>query len=287
MLKNKNILITGGLGFVGSHLASALVKFNKVFILDNLFSGTKSNKIKGAQYKFDSTINIYNLYKNKSIDLIFHLGEYSRVEQSFEDIEKVYEFNTIPFYQVLKLALHHNAKLIYCGSSTKFAQYNKSNVASPYAWTKKNNTEFLKMFSAWYGLRYAIAYFYNVYGEGERAKGKYATVIAKFLYLRKKKSAFLPVTRPGTQKRNFTHIDDIVRGLILVGKKGKGDNYGIGANQSYTILQLTKMIGLPAKLTPPMAGNRMYGTLKTSKIKKLGWKQRYQLQNYIKEQLQE
>ena len=285
MIKNKNILITGGLGFVGSHLAASLIKQNNVYVLDNLFTGKNSNKVKGVQYKISTTNNIFKIYKNKSINLIYHLGEYSRVEQSFDDIEKVYEFNTAPFYQVLKLAHHHKAKLIYCGSSTKFAKYDQNNIASPYAWTKKNNTEFLKMFGRWYGLKYAITYFYNVYGEGEMAKGKYATVIAKFLSLKKEKNTFLPITKPGTQKRNFTHINDIINGLILVGKKGEGDDYGIGASQSYNILQVAKMIGLPVKFLPRKAGNRMYGTLKTHKIKKLGWKQKYKLQDYIKQQL--
>lgn len=285
MLKNKSILITGGLGFVGTYLVNALVDNNKVFVIDNLFTGNKNKKVKGVKYIISQTHNIFKYFKNTNLDLIYHLGEYSRVEQSFDDIEKVYEFNTVPFYQVLKLAHHHKAKLIYCGSSTKFAKYDKNNSVSPYAWTKKNNTEFLKMFGRWYGLKYAITYFYNVYGEGELAKGKYATVIAKFLSLKKEKNTFLPITKPGTQKRNFTHINDIISGLILVGKKGEGDNYGIGSNQSYTILQVAKMIGLPVKFLPSKAGNRMYGTLKTHKIKKLGWKQKYKLQDYIKQQL--
>lgn len=282
---NKSILITGGLGFVGSALAKYLSVKNNVYVIDNLFTGQIKNKIKNVKYKIADTAKIFDLYKNTKINYIYHLGEYSRVEQSYEDINLVYKFNTVPFLEVLKLAHHHKAKLIYCGSSTKFARYDKSNIPSPYAWTKKNNTEFLKMYSQWYGLEYAITYFYNVYGERENAKGKYATVVGKFLELKKRKNTFLPVTRPGTQKRNFTHIDDIIRGLILVGSKGKGDNFGIGAKQSYTIIQLAKMIGLPTKFTPARAGNRMHGTLKTSKIKKLGWRQCHHLKDYINQQL--
>ena len=283
---NKSILITGGLGFVGSALVKYLSLKNNVYVIDNLFTGQIKNKIKNVKYKIADTNKIFDLYQNIKINYIYHLGEYSRVEQSYEDISLVYKFNTVPFFEVLKLAHHHKAKLIYCGSSTKFARYYKSNIPSPYAWTKKNNTEFLKMYSQWYGLEYAITYFYNVYGERENIKGKYATVVGKFLELKKRKNTFLPVTRPGTQKRNFTHIDDIIRGLVLVGLKGKGDNYGIGAKQSYTIIQLAKMIGLPVKFTPARAGNRMHGTLKTSKIKKLGWRQCHYLKDYINQQLQ-
>lgn len=279
---NKSILITGGLGFVGSALSRHLCKRNNVYVLDNLFTGTKKNKLQKVKYKISDTSKIFNLYKNIKLDYIYHLGEYSRVEQSFEDIDYVYQFNTIPFLEVIKLAKHHDAKLIYCGSSTKFAKYDKNTELSPYAWSKKNNTEFLKIYHKWYGIKYAITYFYNVYGDNEISKGKYATVIAKFLNLKKSGSNFLPVTYPGNQKRNFTHIDDIVNGLIIVGMKGEGDNFGIGAKESYSIIQIAKMLNMKIQFTPKRKGNRITGTLKVSKTKKLGWRQKNKLADYLK-----
>jgi len=284
-MKNKNILITGGLGFVGSHLAEKLSKYNNVYVIDNLFTGSKKNKVKNVKYKCSSTVNIFKLYKNIKLNYIFHLGEYSRVEQSFEDIDLVYEFNVSPFHEVIKLTKHHNAKLIYCGSSTKFAKYDKSTHLSPYAWSKKNNVQFLEIYNLWFGLKYAVTYFYNVYGEREIKNGKYATVIAKFMDLKKNHSPYLPVTKPGTQKRNFTHINDIIAGLIVVAKKGVGDGYGIGAAQSYSILDLAKIIGMPVKMTKFKKGNRITGTLKTNKTKSLGWKQKYNLKDYIKSKI--
>ena len=281
LIKQKNILITGGAGFVGSHLAKRLYENgNTIYVLDNYFTGTKVNHIKGVIYKKGETENIFNYYKNTSLDYIYHLGEYSRVEQSYEDIELVMKYNTYPFYEVLRLTLHHRAKLIYSGSSTKFS-HNRGVVESPYSFSKRINTELLVNYSTWFKLKYAITYFYNVYGPNEISKGKYSTVIAKFLYLKKNKSKFLPITKPGTQKRRFTHVDDIINGLIVVGKKGEGDNYGIGANKSYTIIEIAKMLNMKHLMKPAKKGNRLDATLKTFKTKKLGWMETKKLKDYL------
>lgn len=284
LITNKRILITGGAGFVGSHLAKKLHDYgNKIYVIDNYFTGKKSNHHKGINYKKSDTINVFSIYKNISLDYIYHLGEYSRVEQSYDDIELVLKFNTAPFYEVLKLTKYHRAKLIYSGSSTKFS-YKPDVVESPYSFSKKINTEILKKYANWLDIKYAITYFYNVYGDNEISDGKYATVIAKFLKLKKENSKFLPITKPGSQKRRFTHVDDIVNGLILAGKKGLGDDYGIGADKSYSIIEISKMLKMPYKLTVSKKGNRMDGLLKTSKIKKLGWKQNIFLKDYLQKE---
>lgn len=287
LIKNKCVLITGGAGFVGSHLAKRMYENNnKVYVIDNFFTGKKSNCYKGIHYKKAQTKEIYNLYKNLKLDYIFHLGEYSRVEQSFEDIDLVMEYNSNSFFQVLKLANHHKAKLIYSGSSTKFSK-NLEQVESPYSYTKRMNTEFLKQYANWYKLKYAITYFYNVYGDKEIAQGKYATVIAKFLHLKKQGKKYLPITSPGTQKRRFTHINDIVNGLILVGKKGIGDDYGIGSNKSYSIIDLANLLKMKYRLTQNKKGNRMNATLKTKKTIDLGWKDTNILKDYLKSKINE
>ena len=285
LINQKNILITGGAGFVGSHLAKRLYDYgNKIYVLDNYFTGRKSNHHPGIFYKKDETKNIFKLYQNISLDYIFHLGEYSRVEQSYEDLELVLKYNSYPFYEVLKLAKHHKAKLIYSGSSTKFS-YELEKHESPYSFTKRINTEFLIKYARWNKFEYAITYFYNVYGNQEISQGKYATVVAKFLKMKKENASKLPITKPGTQQRRFTHIDDIVNGLILVGKKGKGDNYGIGSDKSYSIIDLAKILKMPFKLTPKKSGNRLNAKLKTTKTKKLGWKPELNLKDYIQQKL--
>ena len=283
MLNNKNILVIGGAGFVGSNLVKYLSKKNSLFVLDNYFTGKKKNHVKGVKYYAGKTDDINSIFFKNNFDIIFHLGEYSRVEQSFKDIDKVIEFNTKPFYQVIKFAKNKNAKIIYSGSSTKYASYNTHNsLISPYAWSKISNINLLKNYANWFKLNYAITYFYNVYGDNEIDSGKYATVVGKFIKLKKNKKKYVQITKPGTQKRNFTHVNDVISALELVALYGNGDGYGIGSNKSFSIVELADMVGIKYKFVSEKLGNRMDGALKTNKTKKLGWTCNYDLKEYIK-----
>ena len=107
-------------------------------------------------------------------------------------------------------------------------------------------------------------------------------MIAKFLKISKGSSNYLPVSKPGTQKRNFTHIDDIIEGLILVAKKGKGDGYGIGSEKSYSIIDIVKILGKKPKYYVSNKGNRMSATVKSHLTKKLGWRAKVSLEDYLK-----
>tara|TARA_Y100001970_G_scaffold246015_1_gene313518 strand:- start:334 stop:1203 length:870 start_codon:yes stop_codon:yes gene_type:complete len=280
-MKHKSILITGGAGFIGSALARNLIKDNEVTSLDNYFSGSELNHIEGVEYIKGNVAEIDSILKNKKYDLIYHLGEYARVEQSYDDYSFVKDFNIISFSSMLDFAKKSNSKIIYSGSSTKFGSYFGDETDSPYSWSKKKNTEHLKLYSEWFGLDYAITYFYNVYGEGEINKGKYSTVVAKFLESYKNNEEALKVVSPGTQTRNFTHIEDIVSALVIIGEKGSGDDYGIGSDESYSILDLADMVGLPIKMEKERRGNRLDGDLITEKTKKLGWECKKNLKDYI------
>jgi len=214
----KTILVTGGAGFVGSHLCETLAAnpYHKVYSLDNYFTGSKDNHVAGVTYIEGATADIDSLISFIP-DTIYHLGEYSRVEQSFEDIEKVWQYNKDGIFAVLQFCRKTGAKIIYAGSSTKFGDGGLGRSQSPYAWSKATNTELVKNYGAWYNIPYAIVYFYNVYGPREIATGKYATLIALFKE-KVKNNQSLTVVSPGTQKRNFTHVEDIINGLILVGE---------------------------------------------------------------------
>ena len=275
------ILVTGGAGFIGSNLCEALKKDinNQVFSLDNYFTGSRENHVDGVTYIEGSTEHIFELIDFVP-DLVYHLGEYSRVEQSFNDIDKVLLFNKIGTLKVLEFCRTHCCKLVYAGSSTKFGDGGIGKNQSPYAWSKSSNTELVKNYGNWYGLEYAIVYFYNVYGKREIRTGKYATLIALFTE-KMKKGEPLTVVSPGTQQRNFTHIDDIVSGLLIVGEKGRGDGYGIGSPETYTVLEIAQLFGGDIQMLPERKGNRMTAEVVTQKTEALGWKAQKHIKEFI------
>lgn len=282
---NKLAIVTGGAGFIGSNLCKRLHGDGfRVISLDNYFTGTIDNHIDGVEYVNGHTKDIASLILEKP-DIIYHLGEYSRVEKSLEEPNLVWDLNSNGTFGVLEFWRKNKCKLVYAGSSTKFGDGGLGRDQSPYAWTKASNTELVQNYADWYKLPFATTYFYNVYGPGERA-GSYGTVIEIF---RKKVLAgeILNVVAPGTQRRNFTHIDDIIDGLLLVGEMGEGDNFGIGANEAHSILEVVSMFGAKANMLPERQGNRMSASLDTSKVRALGWKQNNNLQDYILNSLKE
>jgi len=280
---SKIILVTGGAGFIGSNLCEQLAKDsgNEIYSLDNYSTGSRDNHVSGVTYVEGETSDIDRLIDFKP-DYIYHLGEYSRVEQSFDDIEKVWRYNKDGIFSVLQFCRKSGAKIIYAGSSTKFGDGGLGRSQSPYAWTKASNTELVENYGEWFNVPFAIVYFYNVYGNREIASGKYATLIALF----KEKvinGEPLTIVSPGSQKRNFTHIDDIIDGLVLVGENGFGDEFGIGSAESYTIIEIAKLFGGEIKMLPERRGNRMVADVVTSKTEALGWKAERSVEDYIKE----
>ncbi|MES2722707.1 MAG: NAD-dependent epimerase/dehydratase family protein [Pseudomonadota bacterium] len=275
----KLILVTGGAGFIGSSLCARLVgEGHKVISLDNYFAGTKDAHVAGVDYRDGHTKDVAALIP-ETPDLIFHLGEYSRVEKSLLEPATVWDLNKAGTFGVLEFWRAKGCKLLYAGSSTKFGDGGLGRDQSPYAWTKATNTELVRNYGDWYDLPYAITYFYNVYGPGERA-GAYGTLIEIFRQ-RRLAGEQLRVNAPGTQKRNFTHIDDIVEGLVLVGEHGVGDDFGLGDNRAYSILEVAEMFGGEIVMGPEVAGNRMSADIDTSKTRLLGWSPTRALIDYI------
>jgi UDP-glucose 4-epimerase len=281
--KPKTILVTGGAGFIGTHLVSRLVsEGHQVFSLDNYSTGSKHNHVAGVHYIEGDTKNIAK-HVSEIPHVVYHLGEYSRAEQSFEDVAQVLESNVVGTQAVLEFVRTHGCKLIYAGSSTKFADAGIGRDQSPYAWTKATNTELVKNYGEWFELEYAITYFYNVYGKGERGDTKSGTVISIFNELHKKGEP-LHVRLPGTQRRNFTHIDDIIEGILLVGERGQGDEYGLGHPDSFSILEVAEMFGSEIVMIPDRPGNRMNSKADVRRAElELGWKPKKNLPEYIKE----
>jgi len=277
----KKILVTGGAGFVGSHLCERLAEDNnnEVFSLDNYFTGCEANHVNNVTYIRGNTKDIATLITFKP-DMFYHLGEYSRVEQSFDDIEKVWEYNKDGIFAVLEFVRKAGCKILYAGSSTKFGDGGLGRSASPYAWTKATNTELVMNYGNWFNVPFAITYFYNVYGAREIQTGKYATLVALFKE-KTRNGETLTVVSPGTQKRNFTHIEDIIDGLILVGENGYGDEFGIGSAEAYTILEIAEMFGGEIQMLPERKGNRMVADVITAKTEALGWYPKWKIKEYI------
>ena len=282
--KKKTILVSGGAGFIGSHLIEELLKDkkNKVISLDNYFTGSEKNHHPGAEYIRGETKDIEKLITTKP-DIVYHLGEYSRVLTSFEDIPLVWRLNIQGTFAVLEYCKNNNSRLIYAGSSTKFGEFDDKDdgkTQSPYAFFKATNTELVNNYGKWYGLDYAITYFYNVYGGRELTDGKYATLIGIFSRKHKNKEP-LTVVSPGTQLRAFTHVNDTVKGLLVVGERGKGDGYCIGNGKEYSVLEIAEFFGGEIQMLPARKGDRNYSKIDPTKIKGLGWSPSIDVKDHI------
>ncbi len=278
---SKTAVVTGGAGFIGSHLCERLLRDGYTVIsLDNYSTGTIANHVAGAAYRTGHTRDIAQ-HITETPDLLFHLGEYARVEQSFTDLKEVFEFNMIGTQAVLEFVRATGAKLVYAGSSTKFADGGIGRDQSPYAWTKASNTNLVQRYGDWFGISYAITYFYNVYGPRERSDVTTGTLIGIFTECRQRGEP-LAVRAPGTQRRNFTHVFDIVDGLLRVGECGEGDEYGLGHPDAYSVLDVAALFGGATVTLPERPGNRMHSNVDLNRATlELGWKPKYTLPEYI------
>jgi UDP-glucose 4-epimerase len=263
----KNILVvTGGAGFIGSNLISELLKFKKFRILsiDNYSSGLSKNHIKNKNvtYLKGSTKNIEMLLKSYvgKIHSIFHFGEFSRIYQSFKRINDCFSSNIVGSSSVFNFALKNKIRLIYSATSASLGNGGKDMNLSPYAFSKAKNLELLENLKRWFNFSYEVIYFYNVYGERQICKGHMATVIGIFEdhFNRGKK---LPVVRPGTQLRRFTHVLDTVNACIFAWKKNKCKHYSIASKQSLSIIELAKLFKSKIRFLPMRKGERFASAL--------------------------
>ena len=185
-------------------------------------------------------------------------------------------------FEVVKFCSNNKIRIIYSASSSKFGNKGKDEHLSPYSWSKSKNIEFIENFNKWYGLKYEIVYFYNVYGPGQIKNSKMAAVIGIFesQYQNKKP---LTVVRPGTQKRDFTHVNDIVKGCYLTFLKGKNDHYLLGTKKTYTVLEIAKMFKTKIKMLPSRPGERLSSFHATNKsFTDLDYKAIISIEDYIK-----
>ena len=264
-MNKDTIIITGGAGFVGTNLIKFLIsKTNfKIISIDNYSSGFKSNHVKNKKVKYikSNTIEIEKLIKYpKKINSIFHFGEFSRIYQSFLNMDECLKSNTIGSNAVFNFCLKNKIKLIYSATSASLGNHGSDKNLSPYAFTKSKNLELLENLKKWFGFRYEVIYFYNVYGPYQISTGKMSTVIGIFenQYLNNKP---LTVVKPGSQSRRFTHINDTVEICYIAWKKNLCRHYSISNRYSYSITEVAKMFSNKIKFLKPRLGERYASAL--------------------------
>lgn len=281
----KTAVVTGGAGFIGSHLCDRLLREGyRVISLDNYFTGRIESHREGVEYRNGHTKDIAK-HIPEAVDIIYHLGEYSRVAASLEEPEMVFDLNMLGTFGVLEFWRERKCKLVYAGSSTKSVGAREDGVVgrdlAPYTWMKAANSELVVNYGRWYDLPYAVVYFYNVYGPGERTIEEYGTVIETWR-VRKEKGEPLQVREPGTQRRAFTHVLDTVEGIMLVGERGEGDNFGIGTDVTYSLREVADMFDSEIEMLPQTASTRSSAEVDASKVRELGWTPKYSLADYVR-----
>ena len=260
------IIVTGGAGFIGSNLIQLLLDKTKYKILsiDNYSTGKKKNHIKSKRIKYinNNTKNISKILKlnKKKIKVIFHFGEFSRIYQSFSKMNECLDSNSVGSHEVFNFCLINKIKLVYSATSASIGNKGQDKNLSPYAFSKSKNLEILENLKKWFGLKYEIIYFYNVYGKNQISQGDMATVIGIF-EKQYKENKTLTVVKPGNQTRRFTHVDDTVKTCYYAWKKNECRHYSISSKKSHSILGVAKMFNHRIKFLQMRKGERYASAL--------------------------
>ena len=286
----KNIIvITGGAGFVGSNLIDLFLKKTKYKIIsyDNYSTGSKKNhhNNKRVIYLNANTVNISKVLvkKKKSIQTIFHFGEFARIYQSFLKTNECIESNSIGTHAVIKFCMENKIKLIYSATSASLGNNGEDKNLSPYAFTKSKNLELLNNLKKWFNFKFEIIYFYNVYGQNQIETGNMATIIGIFENLHKLNKP-LTIVRPGTQSRRFTHVQDTINICYIAWKKNLCRHYSIASKKSYSVLEVARMFRAKIKYLPNRAGERYASALTDINLSNKVYKNfgKINLKDYIK-----
>jgi len=284
------IVITGGAGFIGCNLIKFLLKktnYNLISI-DNYFTGDKKNHIKNSrvQYIKGQTKNISKILKkySKKIKCIFHFGEFSRISKSFKYLNQLKESNIIGTFEVIDFCKKNKIEIVYSATSAAFGNNFQNQNLSPYAFTKNTNLNLIMNYNVWFGLKYKIVYFYNVYGANEIENFDMGAVIGIFKKA-KKLNIPLPVVKPGIQSRHFTNVKDTIKIVYKAFLSKKNKHFAIRSKKKYSILQIAKFFKHKYKFVKERRGERFVSksikSIRGNVV--LNYKGNSDLKNYIKE----
>lgn len=280
----KNVLVTGGAGFVGSNLIRRLKSDYpkaRIVSLDNYFTGKEENHIPEVEYYRGHTADARKILKKHTFDTVFHFGEYSRIVQSFDDIKIVNDSILTGTPVILELCREWGAKIIYSASSSKFGNNGADENLSPYSWMKSKMVELIKNYGEWFDLQYEICYFFNVYGPSQITSGDYATVVGIF-ERQLKEGKKLTVVSPGTQSRDFTHVDDVTRALVLTTQQNANHEWHLRSGINVTMIELADMFDVEYDFIPERRGERFTSEdFPSDTNERLGWVPQENLQEWI------
>lgn len=277
-------LVTGGLGFIGSSLVDKLVDLgHDVYVWDNLSSDSSSIEYenKKANYIFADVREIStNPSYHPHYDTIFHLAAHARIQPSFENPYEYLSNDIMGTAKVCDLARNMGAKVVYAGSSSAYG----GPMLNPYSFAKYTGEQVCEMYSKVYGMSTVTARFFNVYGPRQPKKGAWATVIGIFenLYMEKKP---MTVTGTGEQRRDFTHISDIVSGFVAISQIfGSGQVLNLGTGTNYSINEVAAMFSDQIEYIAKRPGEAWVTQADISQTFLLtGWKPSIQLKDYVKD----
>jgi UDP-glucose 4-epimerase len=277
------IIVTGGAGFIGTNLIKKLLsEGHTVYSLDNYSTGLKKNEQEGCTY-FTNDIQNISTYDKRfmdNIDLVYHMAAIARIQPSFERPEDYIDTNFQGTYEVIKYCIRNNIPLIYAGSSSK----HNGRYKNPYTFSKDLGEDIIKLYQEHFGLRASIARFYNVYGPHQLTEGGYTTLIGRWLS-NIEKGIECEIYGDGKKRRDFTHVYDIVDGLIRIGDQEKyGHDFELGRGKNYSINEVADMFNIAPIYKEDKPGEASITLCNTSAAANiLGWEPKINLEEYINE----
>ena len=273
-------LVTGGAGFVGTNLIRALLKKNyEVVSVDNYKTGTQLNHLPEVKYiNFDiRDISDYSAWGD--FDVVYHLAAIARIQPSFKDPYDYFTTNANGTFKIAQYYAKNNIPLVYAGSSS----HHSGKLKNPYTFSKDTGEEIIQLHQEHFGLKASIARFYNVYGPHHLKEGGYTTLIGAW---EKQVEEHQPLTiyGDGTKRRDFTHVDDIIDGLIKIDEKQEwGHIFELGRGKNYSVKEIADMFEQEVEYKDDKPGEAQVTLCDYSLAKKLlGWEPKHNIEDYIK-----